>query len=178
MKRAAIFKTLDHDAYTDYITTWEKRAINPNSLEFKKTESGEYSLRSIFSDDIKTIKPAKFGFHGELIMLTSQSNSSGATNFMASVQAARPVTLIGEKTDGNPLGPTAGTIFFLKLPESGIRLRLPVIRFENNVGDLPKGEGLTPNILAPTTVTSVRAGKDPAMDAALKIIGEMDAGSQ
>lgn len=178
MKRASIFKTLDHDAYTDYISTWDKRAINPNPLGFKKTESGEYSLRPIFSEDIRTIKPAKVTFDGELIILTSRGNSSGATNFMSTIKAARPVTLVGEKTGGNPQGPTAGSIFFLKLPESKMTLRLPVIRFENNVGDLPLGEGLTPDVLAPTTVVSVRAGRDPAMEAALKIIGEMNAGAQ
>lgn len=176
MKRAAIFKTLDHNAYTDYISTWDKRAINPNKLGFKKTDTGEYALRSMFSEDIKPIKPAKVTFDGELIILSSRSNSSGSTNFMSAIQAARPVTLVGEKTGGNPLGPTAGSIFFLKLPESGIRLRLPVIRYENNVGDLPKGQGLTPDILAPTTFASMRAGTDPALQAALELIGETNAG--
>lgn len=178
MKRAALFKTLDHSAYEDYITTWEKRAINPSSLGFKKTKAGEYSLRPIFTEDLKTVRPSKFGYEGELVVLTSRSNSSGATNFISAAAAVRPVTLIGEKTGGNPLGPTAGTIFFLKLPESKMVLRLPVIRYENNVGDLPKGEGLTPDLLAPTTVASIRTNSDPALDAALAFLKEKDAGTQ
>lgn len=170
MKTAEIFKTLDHSAYTDYISTWDKRAINPNRMGFSKTQSGEYALRGMFSENTDKIKPAKPGFDGELIILTSRSNSSGATNLIAALQAARPVTLVGEMTGGNPLGPTAGTIFFFKLPESGITLRLPVIRQVNNVGDLPKGLGLVPDVEAPDTVASFRAGRDPAKEAALALI--------
>ena len=171
MKTAEIVRTLDHSAYTDYISTWEKRAINPPRIGFKKTASGEYALRGMVSDATNKIKPAKFNYEGELFILTSRNNSSGSTNLISAIQAARPVTLVGEKTGGNPLGPTAGTIFFLKLPESGITLRLPVFRFKNNVGDLPEGQGLVPDIAAPVTVQSLREGRDPAMEAALFEIG-------
>ena len=172
MKTAEIFKTLDHSAYVDYISTWDKRVVNPPRIGFTKTETGEYAVRGLFSDATDRIKPAKARFDGELIILTSRNNSSGATNLIASVQAARPVTLVGEATGGNPLGPTAGTIFFLKLPESGVTLRLPVIRQVNNVGDLPKGRGLVPDVEAPVTVDSLRAGRDPAMEAALSLLDD------
>ena len=172
MKTAQIMKTLDHSAYEDHISTWDKRAINPNRMGFKKTENGEYKLRGMFSEDTDTIKPARFAFDGELIVLTSRDNSSGSTNLTSALRAARDVTLVGEQTGGNPAGPTAGAIFFLKLPESGLILRLPVFRFVNNSGDVADGVGLMPDISAPTTVASLRAGTDPALEAALALSGK------
>lgn len=170
MKNAQIMKTLNHRAYEDYINTWDKRAINPNRLGFKKTADGEYALRGAFTEDTDTIKPAKAAFQGDLTILTSRDNSSGSTNLISALRHARPVTLIGEQTGGNPAGPTAGSIFFLTLPDSGLTLRLPVFRYENNSGDVVDGVGLTPDVNAPDTVLSLRAGDDPAMATALAII--------
>lgn len=167
MKLTETFKTLDHDAYVDYIDTWDKRAINPPRIAFRKTKAGEYELRGAFSDGTDKVKPAKAAFKGDLTILTSRDNSSGSTNLISTVRAARDVTLIGEKTGGNPAGPTAGSIFFLTLPESGIKLRVPVIRFANNSGAVEDGVGLAPDVFAPDTVASLRDGRDPALEAAL-----------
>ena len=42
--------------------------------------------------------------------------------------AALWATFIGEKTGGAPTGATAGVIFFLELPASGIKVRVPAQR--------------------------------------------------
>lgn len=168
MKRAAIVKAIRMDGLEDYLWTWDKKAINPPKIAFKKTDEGEYALKPFFYEDIKKVKPSKLGFEGDLIILTSRSNSSGSTNFTSVVQAQRPVTLIGEKTGGNPEGPTAGIIFFMTLPETKVRLRLPAIRFENNIGDFVKGEGLVPDITVPTTLEDIINGIDPALEVAKK----------
>lgn len=170
MKKAAIVKTLNMDGIRDYLWTWDKKALNPSKIAFTKTETGEYALRPFFYDDVKKVKPSKHGFDGELIILTSRTNSSGSTNFTSVIQAQRDVTLIGEKTGGNPAGPTAGTIFFMTLPESKMRLRLPAIRYENNVETFVKGQGLVPDISVPTTIEDIRNGNDPALEIAKRIV--------
>lgn len=166
---AELFATNDHSDYEDYIQTWNKRAINPPRIAFKKRDDGYLSLRTSLSDSMDRIKPSKFGFDGKLIILTNRTNSSGSTNIIAALDHLRDVTLIGEKTGGNPTGATAGTIFFLTLPESGFVLRIPIVRAEINSGDRPDGVGLVPDIFAPDTVESVRAGTDPALEAALAL---------
>jgi C-terminal processing protease CtpA/Prc len=170
IRKAAVMKTRNHKGLEPYINTWEKRVINPSRFGFKATEYGQYSVRPMFMDDLKKTKPSKYKFDGELIILTSRNNSSGSTNFMTNVKAARPVTLVGEKTGGNPEGPTAGTLFFFKLPESGITLRLPIIRFYNNTDDIKVGHGLTPDISAVTTIEDIQAGRDVAYEKAISLI--------
>ena len=52
---------------------------------------------------------------------------------------------VGEPTGGNPGGATAGIIFFVKLPNSGIKVRVPVqrtVRFSAraaNITAMPSG---------------------------------------
>ena len=116
MKLRETFKTLNHDAYTDYISTWETRVINPPRIAFKEIGIGEFELRHILSDATDKINPAKVRFEGDLIVLTSRDNSSGSTNLISALRAARDVKLIGEKTGGNPADPTVGTLLFLTLP--------------------------------------------------------------
>ena len=77
---------------------------------------------------------------------------------------------MGEKTGGSAEGPTAGLLFTLTLPESGVRTRLPFFRIYNNVPSIDSGLGVSPDIEAPLTVAAFRAGRDPAMEVARKLI--------
>ncbi len=163
-------KTLDHSGLEPYISTWETRLINPNKLGFKKNANGAYSLRKIFADDTKMIRPDKTAFAGQLYVLTSSSNGSATTALLAKLKDMDNVTLIGEETGGSAEGTTAGVLFYLKLPESGIRTRIPVMQDFNDVTSFVPGKGITPDILAPMTANAFLDGKDPAYERALKMI--------
>ncbi len=163
-------KTLNLDGLRDYLWTWEKRALKPNPLGFKKNKDGTYSMRSFLDDDLKKVKPRRYAFDGELIILTSNSNSSGSTNLIATLKSHADVTLIGEKTGGSAEGPTAGVLFYLTLPESKIKTRLPLFMQYNNVKNFERGLGVNPDIEAKTTVESFRAGKDVAYEKALEYL--------
>ena len=164
--------TLDLDGLREHLWTWDKRALNPNPLGFKKNEDGTYSLRSLLTDEMDTLKPHRFAFQGRLIILTSTNNSSGSTNLISVLKDLPNTTLVGERTGGNPEGPTAGVLFTLTLPESGIKTRLPFFRYTNNVTNVEPGMGVTPDVLAPMTVAAFLAQQDPAYDAALEIAGK------
>lgn len=168
--KAACASTIDHSGLEEHLSTWDSRAINPSSLAFKKTPHGKYCLRGFFEDAVKKATPTKNAFTGKLIILTSRSNSSGSANIAARLQSQRDVVLVGEKTGGSAEGPTAGVIFFLTLPNSGVRTRIPFLRYYNNVDSFENGMGLTPDIFAPLTVEAFKADQDPALEAALALI--------
>ncbi|MEL6200199.1 MAG: hypothetical protein AAFR09_08365 [Pseudomonadota bacterium] len=75
-------------------------------------------------------------------------------------------TLIGAPTGGSAEGTTAGILFTLTMPESGIRTRIPAIRDYNNVPSFESGLGVTPDIAATMTAADWLAGKDVALIAA------------
>jgi len=163
-------KTLNLDGVRDHLWTWDKRALKPNRLGFKRTADGDHCLRSFVDSDLKRKKPAKRSFEGELIVLTSRANSSASTSLLAILKSHRPVTLIGETAGGSPNGGTAGVLFTLTLPESGIRTRVPFFRYHNNVSGFEDRIGLGPDIKVPRTVVSVREQRDPALETAKQFI--------
>jgi len=159
-------KTLDMgDDLREHIWTWEKSAMKPNKLAFKKNKDGTYSFRK-FAGQHGKIKPAKNGFTGQLIVLTSQSNSSGSATLLAHLKDMGRAVFVGEKAGGSAEGPTAGVLFTLTLPESGIKTRVPAIRYFNNITSFEEGLSISPDIYAPLTIKAFREGRDPALDAA------------
>ena len=73
------------------------------------------------------------------------------------------------RTGGSAEGTTAGILFTLNLPESGIRTRLPLIRDYNNVPEFEPGMGVNPDIPVAMTVDAWRAGSDPALETAIEL---------
>jgi len=176
LKREVRLKTIKLGKLTEHISTWDKRAINPSSLWFKKLDDGSYRLRPMIAgDEVKRLKPAKHAFDGKLILLTSRANSSGSTHVLARLKDlakrdGREIVTVGEETGGSAEGATAGIIFFLTLPESGLRLRVPAQRSYMEVSEFVPGKGLIPDVHAPLTAMDWLAGRDPAMEAAMAII--------
>lgn len=163
-------KTLNHEGLAPYLSTWEKRLINPKKIGFTKNDNGTFSLRKIFNDELKRVKPDKTAFKGKLIILTSRSNGSATTALLAKLQDMGRATLIGDETGGSAEGTTAGVLFYLKLPESGIRARVPVFQDFNDVSTFTPGKGVTPDIGAPMTVEAFIQKQDPAYEAALNLM--------
>ncbi len=162
--------TIDHSGLEEHLSTWEKRAINPPRIAFKKNTDGTYSLRPVFDDAQKKKKPTRNAFAGDLIVLTSRDNSSGSTNLVGLLKSLGRATLVGEQTGGSPNGATAGVILTLTLPNSKIRARIPQFRYYNNVSGFEDGYGASPDIDAPLTADAFLAGRDPAYEAALEIV--------
>lgn len=156
-------KTLDLDGLREHLWTWDERAMDPWRLAFSKNDDDTYSLRSWFTDDLDTIKPARYAFSGKVIALTGPANSSGSTNLLSNIQDAGRAVLVGEKTGGSAEGPTAGLLFTLTLPASKITTRIPYFRYYNNISSFKEGMGVVPDIEARMTAEAFLQGQDPAL---------------
>lgn len=162
-------KTLDLDGLRAHLDTWEKRALNPKRWQFRNNDDGTYSPRWFLSDETRRIRPARNAFTGRLIVLSGKDNSSGSTNLIAKLQDMGRATVVGEATGGSAEGPTAGVLFFLTLPESGVVARLPALRGYNDVRRFEQGLGVMPDVLVEVTADDFVAGRDAAMERALAI---------
>ncbi len=156
-------KTLDLDGLREHLWTWDERAMDPWRLAFSKNDDDTYSLRSWFTDDLDTIKPAKYAFSGKVIALTSAANSSGSTNLLSNIQDEGRAVLVGDKTGGSAEGPTAGLLFTLTLPASKITTRIPYFRYYNNISNFQEGMGVVPDIKVRMTAEAFLQGQDPAL---------------
>lgn len=162
-------KTLDLSDFKDHIFTWEKQALNPKASRFNQNEDGSYSFKPNVLDDTQWIKPDKYQFNGRLIVLTSANNSSGSTNLLTVLKNRPNTTFIGEETGGSKEGPTAGVLFFLKLPNSGITARVPAFRYYNDVTDFNPGKGIIPDILVRRNKQDFIMSQDSILNAAMKL---------
>ncbi|MEL7232109.1 MAG: S41 family peptidase [Pseudomonadota bacterium] len=166
-------KTLNIDGLRDHLWTWDSRALNPNPLGFTQNDDGTYSMRRLANDNLKALKPDRTAFKGKLIILTSSANSSASTHLMSFLKGQNPdAILIGEQTGGSAQGATAGLLFTLTLPESGIKMRIPMLQQFINVDSFEHGYGMSPDIAVKITAADFLTGRDPAYERALIEAGQ------
>jgi C-terminal processing protease CtpA/Prc len=74
------------------------------------------------------------------------------------------VTLVGEATGGSAEGPTAGNLLMLRLPASGILVRVPLIFSRMDIRAFEPGLGVKPDVEVKQTLEDFLAGKDSVME--------------
>ena len=163
-------RTIDFDAIRPHVSTWSQEALNPKPEWFTTNDDGSLSMRADFDGSYELLSPSKSGFRGRLIVLIGPNNSSGATLMIAKLKDLRRATLVGQPTGGSAEGPTAGILFFLKLPNSGVKLRLPVQRTYNAIERFEPGYGVQPDIAVTPTLSQWLAGEDPVLARAMQML--------
>jgi C-terminal processing protease CtpA/Prc len=165
--RQAVTRLVRYRAVPDdlvpYLDTWDPSFKNWGSAAIDSTD-GFYRLRRDSDDDLgAVIAPALPRYTGRLWVLVSATNSSATFEFAKTVRQNHLGTLVGQPTGGNQRGINGGAFFFLRLPQSGIELDLPVI------GQFPDGDwpdaGLQPDIIVVPTVKDIANGRDPELEA-------------
>ena len=148
-----------------YVQSWgDRKALFEPPLErFTQLPDGSYEVRP---DTAAAPAPSPDRFTGPVTVLAGPRNGSGATMLIAVLRGAGRVRVVGEPTGGSAEGPTGGPIFFVKLPNSGITVRVPVQWNRTNVRDFRAGYGVAPDITAAPTLRDFLAGRDVALEAA------------
>lgn len=151
------------EALWPQLDTWDKsfRTLGENAAP---SSGGFLELKP---QDDAAIQPNGPRFAGRMAVLIGPQNSSATFQFAEAVRSSGLGTLVGETTGGNQRGINGGAYFFLRLPESGLEADLPLIGYYPRT---PKPDaGIEPDIRMPRTPATIAAGRDVAMDAALKV---------
>ena len=166
--KAISYKALRYGDLPNFIDTWgDREAIfNAPLDQFAKTAHGYEEIPANAPEELLPRTPAANAFGGRVTLLTSPENGSGSTMLIAKLRDLGRVSLVGGKSGGSGDGPTAGRIFTVKLPNSGIRIRVPNAFNQMQVQSFePKG-GVTPDLLVEPRIEDVRLGRDRVLDAA------------
>ncbi|MEM9170448.1 MAG: S41 family peptidase, partial [Pseudomonadota bacterium] len=116
-------------AVKEHLSSWQKAALSPKPEWFRDLGNGYHEIVSRRAGAPGgPLKPKKGAFTGDLVLLTSYDNASGVTHLLAVLKAAGRGVFIGEPTGGSASGATAGILAYLTLPESKIRVRIPLQR--------------------------------------------------
>ncbi len=112
-----------------------------------------------------TPSPLRFG--GRVTLLTDARNGSGTTMLVAKLVDEKRVHVVGQATGGSAEGPTAGRIFMLKLPASGITVRVPNMFNRMAVKNFRPGLGVLPDVVVAPSVEDFVSRRDRVLEVAL-----------
>lgn len=150
-----------------YLSTWDERAFSMPDEVFRDGPDGFFELLPEAFGSASRLLPHPDRFRGRITILIGEYNASGSTMLIAKLKEAGDVRLIGRPTGGSAVGPTAGTLFFLELPGSGIKVNIPALWERNSVTTFDPGLGVAPDILIELTREEILGESDPVLERAL-----------
>lgn len=146
-----------------YLFTWDNTFFDLSTKT--KPFNNDYFL--LKGENITQIQPVKNAFEGNIYLLVNGSNSSATFYFAEIAKENELATLIGEPTGGSLKGLNAGTMFFLRLPNSKIEIDIPII---GTFSDDKAPGGIVPDILVKPTIEDLIKGDDTVLKTTRKII--------
>jgi hypothetical protein len=146
----------------------KKKFIHNIGMLFLNRKKGS-NLYS-FSFFKKQYQPKKKLYNGRVYILTGGYSFSAATMFLANVKGNDNVTLIGEETGGGYYGNNGVFIPEMVLPNTKLRVRLPLYRIVNRKTIPKNGSGVLPDVKVKADAKTIRMNLDPKMEKALQLI--------
>ena len=111
-------------------------------------------------------------FDGKVFILTGGFTFSASTLFIDPLKGQKNVMVLGEETGGGAYGNTAVNVPDICLPNTGVRVRLPLYRLVVNK-DLPhNGHGIIPDLIVPPSSWHLSKRLDPKMLKVYELIGK------
>ncbi|MFT3808083.1 S41 family peptidase [Arenimonas sp.] len=152
-----------------YLDTWDRRFDDWSEAATPLGDGFHRLMRDADDKPGYTIAPLAPRFAGKTYVLIGAVNSSATFEFARAVKYTGVATLVGQTTGGNRRGINGGAFYFLRLPNSGIELDLPLIG-QFPLQDEPDA-GIEPDIRVVATSADIAAGRDVEMQAILTDLG-------
>ena len=134
----------------------------------QKKEDGNYHFGWFLR---KKIKPKLTNhFDGKVYIITGGYSFSATTLFIHYTTPLYNVTTVGESTGGGAYGNTAIYIPDLTLPNSKLKIRMPMFRLVMDKNANNKGQGFIPQIYVPPTPQIIKKGNDNKLEKVLELI--------
>ncbi len=139
-------------------------------LFFPKKEDGRYHFAKYPNRHFQPRK--KNHFNGNVFVITSGRTYSASTLFLGAIVDQPNVTVIGEETGGGAYGNSSTLLPEMRLPHTGVRIRIPLFRCVIDA-DLPKnGRGILPDHWVIPGSFEIRNRIDAKMKKALDLVDE------
>ncbi len=106
----------------------------------------------------------RFHFNGQVYVLTNGPTFSASTLFCNAVKGQKNVLLVGEETGGGWYGNCGIFLPDLTLPNTRLRLRLPLFKLVQYHHIANKGSGVIPDIHIGPSIEGIKRGTDRKME--------------
>ncbi len=114
-------------------------------------------------------------YTGKVFVLINGPTFSASTLFAHAVKGQSNVLLVGEEAGGGAYGNSGILIPDVILPETKMKVRMPLFRLVQYHHGPKDGRGVMPDVYVPPTVDNVRKGRDGKMDKVMEIIKDSPA---
>jgi C-terminal processing protease CtpA/Prc len=159
-----------HFSFRKYTTTsWFQIMLFKTLLRPKKINDTTYLLTN--NEDIRIHEPNSNHFDGDIYVLINRGTFSTASDFAALVNSNRIATFIGEETGGSYYGNTSNYSFLMTLPNTKIKVNIPVARYQTNVAvNNNFGKGVIPDHQIQYSIEDIIQGFDRELDTVLTLL--------
>ncbi len=142
-----------------------------NSIEMllisRKNKDGKYHMRYL---EKHYYKLKNNNYTGKVYILTGGPTFSASAIFCNILKGQKDIVLLGEETGGGWYGNNGIMIPDIKLPNTGVRVRLPLYRLVQYNHTTIKGTGVPPDVFVPTSYDALLKGYDKKMEETKKLI--------
>ena len=140
------------------------------SLHFltHKEGDGRFHMRMLEKHIYKPKK--KNHFDGNVFIVQGGYTFSAASMFVSSLLHQQNIITVGEETGGGYYGNTAVHLPSIILPNSRIRVVLPLLRMVFDSTREKTGRGIFPKVAVPPTSTAIKFGTDAKLDVIKELI--------
>jgi hypothetical protein len=116
-------------------------------------------------------KPKKQNhFNGNIYLVTGGYTFSAAALVTSTLKNQQNVTVVGEETGGGAYGNSAMHLPTIILPNTGIRVTLPLYRLVLDASRAKNGRGIFPDIEVRPSSYDIRRGADPKLEKVRQLI--------
>ncbi|GMU00339.1 hypothetical protein KH5H1_44590 [Corallococcus caeni] len=167
--KPALLKAIRYGDLPQHLESWGNRQelFEPPLDGFRRTKDGAWERLPRQDEAARQLQaPSPDRFTGRVTVLTGPMNASGVTMTVALLKEKGGARLVGEESAGSAEGPTAGRIFLLTLPHSGLRIRIPNAWNRTNVDHFLAGRGVPVDATVIPTLLDFEAGRDRVAEVA------------
>lgn len=146
-----------------------------DSGKIKKVKDVFWLDKSLYiGTALQPFKPKPNNFNGKVYVLISNRSFSAASDFASSVYNNKAAVLVGQTTGGGYKGNSSEADFELKLPNSKIRMRIPVKKCLTSVSRACPSDGVVPDYYVKPNINDFKKGIDSEMSFTLDLIRQQE----
>ncbi len=154
--------------YGNYIRPSLAYKISMFFTSRRKRADGRYHFAYFENKEFKPKK--KNHFNGDVYLIQGGYSFSATTLFINSIKGQQNVTVVGEETGGGSYGNSAVHLPQIILPNTKIRVVLPIYRLVVDASKPKTGRGIFPDIEVDPSSVALREGYDPKITKVKELI--------
>jgi hypothetical protein len=136
----------------------------------KKNNRGTYDFDVSKHPNLGIQQPLKPTFKGNVFILIDGRSFSAAGECISLIHFYKKARFVGEECGAGYYGNTSGFMVLLSLPNTRLRVRIPMVKYTMAVSGYPPDRGIIPDYPVVPKMSDLLNGRDTEMEFVLELI--------